>query len=67
MIILSKLRTFFKREAVLTIAAILAVYSCFLIPPDKGYLVYIDEHTLILLFSLMAVMTAMKEVLWILD
>ena len=46
---------FAKSEAVLSIAALLAVGSMAEVPPDKGYLDYIDWDTLALLFSLMAV------------
>ena len=46
---------FAKSEAVLSIAALLAVGSMAAMPPDKGYLDYIDWDTLALLFSLMAV------------
>ena len=46
---------FAKSEAVLSIAALLAVGSMAAVPPDKGYLDYIDWDTLALLFSLMAV------------
>lgn len=46
---------FARGEAMLTIAAVLAVGSMAAVPPDKGYLDYIDWDTLALLFSLMAV------------
>ena len=46
---------FAKSEAVLSIAALLAVGSMAAVPPDKGYLDYIDWDTLAMLFSLMAV------------
>ena len=45
-----------KGDMVLTISWVLAILSCFLVPPDGAYLAYIDWHTLALLFALMAVM-----------
>lgn len=42
-------------------AFVLAVISCFLVPPDMGYTQYIDTHTLALLFSLMAVMAGFQK------
>lgn len=56
-----KFQLYFKRERILVISGILAMISCFLIPPDYDYLTYIDEYTLVLLFSLMAVMAGLKE------
>ena len=44
---------YLKREKVLTISLILAAISAFFVPPDKGYLDYIDLRVLGLLFSLM--------------
>ena len=49
---------FVKREFVLVAALVLAVASMFLVPPDKGYLSYIDYRTIGLLFSLMIVVQA---------
>lgn len=56
-----KIVGFVQREIVLVIAAFLAVFSCFFVPPDSKYISYIDWRTLILLFCLMAVMAGMKE------
>lgn len=53
---------FIKKEAVLCIAAILAIGSMLLVPPDKQYLSYIDIPVLVLLFGLMAVMTGFEQV-----
>ena len=47
---------FFKKEAVLCIALLLAVVSAFFVPPSAEYIGYIDWDTLALLFGLMAVM-----------
>ncbi len=45
----------------MVVAGILALISCFLVHPDQEYLSYIDSHTIILLFCLMAVMAGFKE------
>ena len=50
-----------RRDPVLTIAAVLAVASCALVPPDAGYADYVDFRTLGLLFSLMTVMTGLSR------
>ena len=52
---------FLKKEIVLTISFILAVISSFIIRPDKHYHSYIDWDTLLLLFSLMAVMAGFQK------
>ena len=52
---------FFKKETVLCIAALLAVVSMFLVPPDSGYQEYIDYNVLGLLFSLMVVTSGLGE------
>ena len=46
-------RDFFRRDAVLAIACVLAAASCVAVPPDVGYADYIDWRTIGLLFSLM--------------
>ena len=51
---------FLKRETVLTVAWVLALVSMVLVPPDGGYRDYIDFDTLMLLFSLMAVMAGLQ-------
>jgi Na+/H+ antiporter NhaD/arsenite permease-like protein len=48
-----RVRDFFRRDAVLAIACVLAVASCVAVPPDAQYAAYIDWRTLGLLFSLM--------------
>ena len=48
-----RVRDFFRRDAVLAIACVLAVASCMAVPPDAGYADYIDWRTIGLLFSLM--------------
>ncbi len=58
---LKKCLRFAQAEVVLCAAAVLAVVSAFLVPPDGEYLGYIDWDTLALLFSLMAVMTGFQR------
>lgn len=57
----NKFLSFLKTETILVAAFVLAVISCFLVPPDMGYTQYIDTHTLALLFSLMAVMAGFQK------
>lgn len=52
---------FIKKETVLVISIILALNSMLFVHPDKQYISYIDWHTLLLLFCLMAVMTGFKQ------
>ena len=51
-----------KKEAVLSIAVILALLSCFVVRPDREYLDYIDFRTLGILFCLMAVMAGFQKI-----
>ena len=50
-----------KKEIVLTVALVLAVISSFFVPPDMGYIDYIDFRTLAILFCLMAVMAGLQK------
>lgn len=52
---------FIKKETVLFAAFILAVVSSCIITPDRTYISYIDWNTLLLLFSLMAVMAGFQK------
>lgn len=53
---------FWKRETVLSIAIILAVVSMFIIPPDRGYIAYIDIRTLCILVCLMTVVAGLGSI-----
>ncbi len=53
---------FMKRETVLTVALVLAVISCFFVPPSADYLSYINFRVLILLFCLMTIVAGMVRV-----
>lgn len=50
-----------KKEAVLCVSLILAAASMFIVPPDRGYLEYIDFRTLAILFCLMCVMAGLQK------
>ena len=50
-----------RRDPVLAAAAVLAVASCALVPPDAGYLEYVDFRTLGLLFCLMTTMAGLSR------
>lgn len=60
--IMKNLFAFLKKEIVLTISGILAIVSCFLVHPDLEYAGYIDWHTILILFCLMAVMAGLKDI-----
>ena len=46
----------------MVIALIAALVTCFLVPPDKGYLDYFDVKTLTCLFCVLAVVCALKNI-----
>ncbi len=63
-----------RGDIVLTVSVCLAVFSCIVVPPNIGYLDYIDFRTLILLFCLMLIIGGLRELnffqfigKWILD
>ena len=56
------IKGFIRNNAVLVIATILAIVSCFLVPPDKEYLGYFDFRTLTCLFGMSAVISALKNI-----
>ena len=57
-----RIKSFIQKETVLFIAALCAVATMFLVPPDGEYLHYIDFRVLCLLFSLMAVVAGFKSI-----
>lgn len=59
---LKNMMSFLKKEIVLTISGILAIISCFFVLPDAEYIGYIDFHTILILFCLMAVMAGLKDI-----
>lgn len=58
---LPRMKAFFKQETVLCIAAVCAVATMFLVPPDSAYLAYIDLRVLCLLLCLMAVVAGAQS------
>ena len=59
---LNRIKSFIEKETVLCIAALCAVLTMFLVPPDMEYLHYIDFRVLCLLLCLMAVVAGFKSV-----
>ncbi len=60
--IVSKILKFVSKNAVMCIAALLAVLTSFLVPPDKAYLDYFDLRTLTCLFLTLLVICALKDI-----
>ncbi|MBR2522814.1 MAG: anion permease [Clostridiales bacterium] len=58
---MNKVMAFFKKDPVLPISGILAVISCFIIPPDKEYSGYINWRVLAILGGLMLVVGALSN------
>ena len=50
-----------RGETVLWVSWVLALATAVVVPPDAGYLDYVDLHTLGMLFSLMAVMAGLQR------
>ena len=51
-----------KKNVVLTVAFAAAVITALFVPPDSLYLGYLDWHTLLSLFSVLAVVTALRNI-----
>lgn len=58
---ISRIKAFIKKEAVLCIAALCALATMVIVPPDREYLHYIDFRVLCLLLCLMAVVAGFKS------
>lgn len=58
----SALGGFIKKNTVMVIAAVAALITCFLVPPDRAYLDYFDVKTLTCLFCVLAVVCALKNI-----
>lgn len=59
---LKHIKHFIAKETVFCIAAVCAIATMFIIPPDKEYLHYIDFRVLCLLLCLMAVVAGLKTI-----
>lgn len=57
-----KIKTALKENVVLIIAIIAAVVTSIIVPPDKEYLEYFDFKTLACLFSVLAVVCALRNI-----
>ncbi len=57
---LKSIRNFIKKETVLCVAAVCAIATMFLVPPDGAYIGYIDLKVLCLLMCLMAVVAGFE-------
>ncbi len=59
--VIEKVGNFIKKEAVLSVAIVLTIITCFFVPIDKTYLDYFDYNTLICLFCMLAVVAGLKS------
>ena len=57
-----KVTQFVKKNAVFCIAALAAMVTCVLVPPDREYLSYFDFRTLSCLFLTLAVVCALRNI-----
>ena len=55
-------KKFASKNAVMLIAFFAALITCFFVPPDKEYAAYFDVKTLSCLFSVLAVVCALKNI-----
>ena len=53
---------FVKKNVVMVIAMLLALLTCFIVPPDTNYIGYFDFKTLCCLFCTLAVVCAFKNI-----
>ena len=60
--LINKCISFFKKNTVMCIAALLAILTAFFVHPDKTYLGYFDLRTLTCLFLTLAVICALKDI-----
>ncbi len=59
---MKKITEFIKNNIVMDIAFLLALLTAFFVPPDSKYLDYFDFKTLACLFSVLAVVCALKNI-----
>ncbi len=57
-----EIREFIKKNSVMLIAFAAACITSFIVPPDREYLNYFDCKTLVCLFSVLAVVCALKNI-----
>ncbi len=61
---MSKLAKFAKNNVVFCVAALAAAVSCFIIPPDAEYPGYINYSTVCCLFATLAVVCALRNIMF---
>ncbi|MBE6537509.1 MAG: citrate transporter [Ruminococcaceae bacterium] len=59
---MKRIITFVRTNVVLVIAALLAAVTSIIVPPDKAYIGYFDFKTLTCLFTVLAVVCALRNV-----
>lgn len=59
--VMSKIFAFIKKRIVFCVSFLLAVISCFIVPPSKDYISYIDWNTLAILFALMSAIQGLNS------
>ena len=59
---MQRLKSFVKTNVVMLIAALAAAVTSVIIPPDKEYIGYFDFKTLACLFSVLAVVSALRNI-----
>jgi len=59
---MTRLKNIIKTNAVMLIALLLAIITAFIVPPDGEYLEYFDFKTLTCLFTVLAVVCALRNV-----
>ena len=59
---MKRIITFAKTNVVMLIAAALAIVTAFIVPPDREYVEYFDFKTLTCLFTVLAVVCALRNV-----
>lgn len=57
-------KKFVKKNTVFIISAVAAFFSCFLVKPDARYLSYIDTKTICCLFATLAVVCALRNIMF---
>ncbi len=60
--IIKSIFAFIKRNAVLCIATVAALFTCVLVPPNAAYIDYFDFKTLTCLFCVLAVVCAFRNI-----
>ena len=59
---MTRIKEFVKANVVVIVAALAAIVTSFIVPPDKEYLSYFDFKTLTCLFCVLAVVCALRNI-----